>query len=492
MATTSTAKVPKTNGKPKKEPAVHSPVPFFRSVSENFDKAVAVMNLPKGLTNQIRVCNSVYFFQFPVRINGDLQVVEAWRVEHSHHKLPTKGGIRYSELVDQDEVMALAALMTYKCAIVHVPFGGAKGGIRINPRNYTEDQLERITRRYTAELLKKNFIGPAVDVPAPDYGTGEREMAWIADTYMAFTGGQDINALGCVTGKPIAQGGVRGRREATGRGVFFGLREATSHASEMKKLKMTTGLEGKTVIVQGFGNVGYHAAKFIQEGGGIITGIIEYDGAVYNPNGIDVEELLQHWRATGSITKYPKAKTIKEGNSVLEYECDILVPSALENQIHAQNAPNIKAKIIAEGANGPITSHAEAILLKKGIFILPDMYLNAGGVTVSYFEWLKNISHVRFGRMGKRFDEGVNNRLVSSIEELVGKRFTETERIMMTRGAGEEDLVNSGLEDTMIFAYNEIMEYWRANKKVKDMRTAAFVSSIDKVATSYMQLGLFP
>lgn len=492
MATTSAAKLPKTNGKAKKEQAVHVPVPFFKSVSENFDKAVAVMNLPKGLTNQIRVCNSVYFFQFPVRINGDLQVVEAWRVEHSHHKLPTKGGIRYSELVDQDEVMALAALMTYKCAIVHVPFGGAKGGIRINPRNYTEEQLERITRRYTSELLKKNFIGPAVDVPAPDYGTGEREMAWIADTYMAFTGGQDINALGCVTGKPIAQGGVRGRKEATGRGLYFGLREATNQVSEMKKLKMTPGLEGKTVIVQGFGNVGYHAAKFIQEGGGIITGIIEYDGAVYNPNGIDVEALFKHWRETGSITKYPKAKTIKEGNSVLEYECDILVPAALENQLHAQNAPNIKAKIIAEGANGPITSNAENILLKKGIFILPDMYLNAGGVTVSYFEWLKNISHVRFGRMGKRFDEGVSSRLVSSIEDLVGKRFTETERSILTRGAGEEDLVNSGLEDTMMFAYHEIMDYWRANKKIKDMRTAAFVSSIDKVATSYMQLGLFP
>ncbi len=492
MATTSAAKAPKANGKANKGQAAHTPIPFFKSVNENFDKAVAVMNLPKGLVNQIRVCNSVYFFQFPVRIDGEIQVIEAWRVEHSHHKLPTKGGIRYSELVDQDEVMALAALMTYKCAIVHVPFGGAKGGIKINPRNYTEDQLERITRRYTSELLKKNFIGPAVDVPAPDYGTGEREMAWMADTYMAFTGGQDINGLGCVTGKPVAQGGVRGRREATGRGLYFGLREFVSHADEMKKLKLTTGLNDKTVIVQGFGNVGYHAAKFIQEGGGTITAVIEWDGAVYNPQGIDVEDLARHFRETGSITKYPKAKTIKEGNSVLEYECDILVPAALENQIHSQNAPNIKAKIIAEGANGPITSNGEKVLLQNGAVILPDMFLNAGGVTVSYFEWLKNISHVRFGRMGKRFDEGVNNRLVSSIEELVGKSFTETERTMLTRGAGEEDLVNSGLEDTMIFAYHEIMNYWRANKKIKDMRTAAFVSAIDKVATSYMQLGLFP
>lgn len=467
-------------------------VPFFRSVVNYFDKAASVLNYPKGLTEQIKACNSVYYFQFPTRReNGEIEVIEGWRVEHSHHKLPTKGGIRYSELVDQDEVMALAALMTYKCAVVHVPFGGAKGGIKINPKNYTPAELERITRRYTMQLIQKNFIGPSVDVPAPDYGTGEREMAWIADTYQTVNM-NDINALACVTGKPVTQGGVRGRREATGLGAYYGIREACNDVKDMKRLGLSTGLSDKTVIVQGFGNVGYNAAKYLQEGGATVIGIIEWDGAVYNPKGIDVEKLNDWRNETGSITKYPDAKTIKNGNSVLEYACDILVPSALENQITVNNAPNIKAKIIGEGANGPITSAAEEILLKKGILVIPDMYLNAGGVTVSYFEWLKNISHVRFGRMGKRFDENVNNRFIETIERMTGKDMTAAEKMLLSRGAEERDLVVSGLEDTMIFAYNEIKDIAAKNPKIKDLRTAAFVSSIDKVATSYLQLGLFP
>jgi glutamate dehydrogenase (NAD(P)+) len=470
----------------------HSVEPFFKSVEQNFDKAAYALDLPKGLAEQIKTCNSVYHFNFPVRIRGGIEVIQAWRVEHSHHKLPTKGGIRYSELVDQDEVMALAALMTYKCAIVHVPFGGAKGGIKINPRNYSDEELERITRRYTSELIHKNFIGPAVDVPAPDYGTGEREMAWIADTYLAFHGSQDINALGCVTGKPISQGGVRGRKEATGRGVYFGLRQAASDKDHMKRLKLTPGLEGKTVIVQGFGNVGFHAAKFLYQAGATITGIIEWDGAVVNPKGLNVLELDEYRKEHKTITGYPKGKTIKDPASVLEYECDILVPSALESQITSRNAHRIQAKIIAEGANGPVTADAEEVLLKKGILIIPDMYLNAGGVTVSYFEWLKNISHVRFGRMDKRFEENSASRMVSAVEELVGRKFSSAERDVITRGAGEEDLVNSGLEDTMMSSYEEIKEYWRTNNRIKDLRTAAFVSAIDKVATTYKQLGLFP
>ncbi|MCU0425572.1 MAG: Glu/Leu/Phe/Val dehydrogenase [Candidatus Kapabacteria bacterium] len=468
------------------------PLPFFKSVAQNFDKAAKALGMPRGLAEQIKACNSVYYFNFPVRIKGEIRVIEAWRCEHSHHKLPTKGGIRYSEMVDQDEVMALAALMTYKCAIVHVPFGGAKGGIKINPREFSEEELERITRRYTAELIHKNFIGPAVDVPAPDYGTGEREMAWIADTYLSFHGSTDINALGCVTGKPIAQGGVRGRREATGRGVMFGLRQAVSDKNDMKRLKMTTGLEGKTVIVQGFGNVGYYAAKFLQEQGATIVGVIEWDGAVYNPKGINVEDLDKHRIETKSVTNFPKAKTIKNSREVLEYDCDILVPAALESQITSENAPRIKAKIIAEGANGPVTADAEEILLKKGILIIPDMYLNAGGVTVSYFEWLKNISHVRFGRMEKRFEENTQRRMVDAVEALVGRNFSASERKLLIRGAGEEDLVNSGLEDTMINAYEEIKKYSASHPQIKDLRTAAFASAIDKVSMTYKQLGLFP
>jgi len=467
--------------------------PFFESVNRNFAKAAALLDYPRGLLEQIRVCNKVYYVQFPVRIRGEIQVIQGWRAEHSHHRLPCKGGIRYSETVDQDEIMALAALMTYKCAIVNVPFGGAKGGIKINPRNYTEEELERITRRYTVELIQKNFIGPSLDVPAPDFGTGPREMAWIADTYMAFRP-DDINALACVTGKPVEQGGVRGRTEATGLGVYFGIREALSMPELVRPLGLEPGLEGKRVIVQGFGNVGYHAAKFLQEGGALITGVIEWDGAVFNPDGIDVEELAQHRRETGSILYYPKAKTIplEERDSVLEYPCDILLPAALESQIHRYNAPRIKAKIIAEAANGPTTATAEEILLQRGILILPDIFLNAGGVVVSYFEWLKNIAHVRLGRLEKRFEERTNQRLVDMVERLTGKSLTPTERQLLQRGPDELDLVRSGLEDTMITAFHEIWQIYKTRKGVQDLRTAAFICAIDKIATAYFQLGIFP
>ena len=482
-----------SKAKPSKAPTAlfHGNSPFLDSVNAYFDKAANTLDLPKGLLDQIRVCNSVYYMQFPVRIKGGIQVVQAWRAEHSHHKLPTKGGIRYALSVDQEEVQALAALMTYKCAVVDVPFGGAKGGIRIDPKHYTAEELERITRRYTVELIKKNFIGPSVDVPAPDYGTGPREMAWIADTYQAFAK-DEINSLACVTGKPVGQGGVRGRTAATGRGLYFAVREAVNDARLMKKMKMITGLSDKRVIVQGFGNVGYHAAKFLSEAGASVIGIIEWDGAVVNPKGIDIEALNTHRLKKGSITGFAGGKTIKDGKGVLEYDCEILVPAALESQITKSNASRIKAKIIAEGANGPITSEAEPILLKKGILIMPDMFVNAGGVVVSYFEWLKNISHVRFGRMDKRFEEGTNTRMVETVERLTGKSLTVVERNMVARGADEEDLVNSGLEDTMISSYHTVIEQYFGNPKVKDMRTAAFVSSIEKIAQSYLSLGIFP
>jgi glutamate dehydrogenase (NAD(P)+) len=392
----------------------HGSQPFLESVNYYFDKAVRHLDHPAGLINQIRVCNAVYQINFPVRVGNDIKVISAYRAEHSHHKLPCKGGIRYAETVDQDEVEALAALMTYKCAVVDVPFGGGKGGIRINPKSYTVDELERITRRYTVELIKKNFIGPQVDVPAPDYGSGAREMAWIADTFQTIEK-ENINALACTTGKPVGQGGVRGRTAATGRGLFFAVREAVNDVQLMKRLKMTTGLADKTVIVQGFGNVGYHAAKFLAEGGATVIGVIEYDGAVVNPKGIDIEALDKHRNETGSIVHFHGAKTIKDGFSVLEMACDILVPAALESQIFHANANQVKAKMIIEGANGPVTFHAEEILLKKGIFIMPDMYVNAGGVIVSYFEWLKNISHVRFGRMDRKFEEGSNTRLIDTV-----------------------------------------------------------------------------
>lgn len=465
---------------------------FFQDVISYFDRAAKYTNYPKGLLDQIKFCNSVYRLKFPLRRDdGSIEVIVAYRVQHSHHKTPTKGGIRYSTAVTQDEVMALAALMTYKCAVVDVPFGGAKGGVKVDPRNYSAVELEHLTRRYTSELIKKNFIGPGLDVPAPDYGTGEREMAWIVDTYTAFNPGQ-IDAAGCVTGKPISQGGIRGRREATGRGVFYGLKEAFSIKEDMDKLGMTTGLEGKTVVVQGLGNVGFHAAKFIQEAGALITCIAEYEGAIYDAKGLDVEDVFKHRKETGSILNYKNAKNISPTESALELECDILIPAALENQIHSNNAANIKAKVIAEAANGPVTPEAEKILTEKGIIIIPDLYINAGGVTVSYFEWLKNLSHIRFGRMGKRYDELVNQNFVEAIENATGKKLDEKYKKVILHGADEADLVNSGLEETMIQAYHEIRNNWKKNKEIPDLRTAAFVTAIDKIATSYMALGIFP
>jgi len=466
------------------------PASFFDNVNINFDKAAAYTNHPQGLLDQVKICNSVYQFQFPIQVEDGYEVISAWRVEHSHHKLPTKGGIRYSEDVNEDEVKALAALMTYKCAIVDVPFGGAKGGIKIDPKKYSVHQLQKITRRYTAELVKKNFIGPGIDVPAPDYGTGEREMAWIVDTYMAFNSGS-IDGQACVTGKPITQGGIRGRREATGRGVFFGIREACANTEDMKALGLKPGLEGKRVIVQGLGNVGYHAAKFLQEGGCLIVGLAEYEGAIYNPKGLDVEAVVKHRKETRSVLNFPGATNMASTVEALELDCDILVPAALESVITKENAPRIKAKIIGEGANGPTTAEAGEILNRKGTMVIPDMYLNAGGVTVSYFEWLKNLQHVRMGRMAKRFTETSFDQLIATFEQKTGKMFLEDERKKLTHGPDEIDLVNSGLEDTMIVAYNEIRERKMA-VGCDDLRTAAFVSSIDKIAHSYIELGIFP
>jgi glutamate dehydrogenase (NAD(P)+) len=387
--------------------------------------------------------------------------------------------------------MARAALMTYKCAIVDVPFGGAKGGISIDPKKYSAYDLEKITRRYTSELIKKKFIGPGEDVPAPDYGTGEREMAWILDTYIAMHPGE-IDSLACVTGKPVSQGGVRGRREATGLGVFFGIREVCNNEDVMSKLGLSLGIEGKKVIVQGLGNVGYHAAKFFQENGALVVGLAEYEGSIYNETGLDVEAVFQHRKSSGSILNFPGATNFNKNTDALEAPCDILIPAALENVINGDNASRIQAKIIGEAANGPLTPAADEILIKKGVLVVPDMYLNAGGVTVSYFEWVKNLSHVRYGRVEKRFMENQNANLVSHIEEMTGKKVTEIQKDLLVHGPDEIDLVRSGLEDTMIKATNEILECWKQNPEIKDMRTAAFVVAINKVGTSYSELGIFP
>ncbi len=456
-----------------------------------FDQAAQFTGQSADLLRQIKICNSMYHFRFPVRTSRGYEVVDGWRAEHSHHKMPTKGGIRYSEEANAEEVTALAALMTYKCAVVDVPFGGAKGAIRIDPKKYSIGELEQITRRYTHELVKKNFIGPGIDVPAPDYGTGPREMAWIADTYAAFHPGE-LDSLGCVTGKSVAQGGIRGRTEATGRGVFFAIREACSDAEAMNSVGLSLGIAGKRVIVQGLGNVGYHAALFCQEGGAILVGISEFEGAIYNAAGIDLASLMAHRKETGSILGFAGATDLPNREAGLEADCDILIPAALENQISAENAPRIKAKILAEGANGPTTANAEKILLEKGVLIIPDIYANAGGVTVSYFEWLKDLSHVSFGRIAKRFVQSSYGAMADVVEETTGRKLTPQQRNTIVRGADEIDLVNSGLEEIMSNAYQEINEIRKRDPRIPGMRSAAFVSAINKIAVSYAELGIWP
>src|SRR2546426_1186473 len=380
---------------------------FFETVNVYFEKAAALTEYPRGLLDLIKAPNAIYSVQFPVRTARGYEVFQGWRIEHSHHRVPVKGGVRYAPTVDEDEVTALAALMTYKCAIVDVPFGGAKGGVKIDTKQYSAEDLEKITRRYTSELIKKNFMGPGVDV-------------------------------------------------------------------------------------QGLGNVGYHTACFCQEAGCVIIALAERDGAIHRPEGLDVEAVVKHQKATGSILNFPGAKNLTPTQRALELECDILIPAALENQLTAENAPRIRTKILAEAANGPTTAEAEKILLDRGVYVIPDVYLNAGGVTVSYFEWIKNLSHVRFGRVGKRVEEAAHNRMVSAIEKATGRLFSDEERRRIAHGPSEIDLVNSGLEETMIDAYQQIRELSRRDSRITDLRTAAFLSALNKVATSYLELGIFP
>ncbi len=461
-------------------------------VNSQFDAAAEFCKVPKGLLQQIKICNNVLYVQFPVKFGKRYEIFEGWRAEHSHHRKPLKGGIRYSRMVSQDEVMALAALMTYKCAIVNVPFGGSKGGLRLRARNYKPEQLERITRRFTVELASKRFMGPGVNVPAPDYGTGSREMAWMADTYDVLNPG-GLNNMACVTGKPLSQGGIQGRTEATGRGVVYALRAVFDRGEQAKAVGLAGSLAGKAVSIQGFGNVGFHTANILhQEDGARIVAIGEWDCTLYNADGIDIPALAKHRKRTGSIKNFKGCKTLPNPSDCLQVPCDILVPAALENQITLKNARNIKAKIIAEAANGPTTPGAEAILHGRGKVVLPDIFMNAGGVTVSYFEWTKNISHIRYGRMQKRVDESLRTSILNATEELVDSKFPDKVRRKLQLAVDERELVNSGLEETMIAAYNEIFEIYCRKKKVNSLRTAAYISAITKVATSYEELGVFP
>ena len=465
---------------------------FWADVSRYFDEASALGTYSPGLLEQVKRCNSLYRFDFPVRRpDGSIDVVRAWRAEHSHHRLPVKGGIRYSPHVDEDEVMALAALMSYKCAIVDVPYGGAKGGIQVDTSKYDLEQIERITRRYAHELIKKEFIGPAVDVPAPDLGTGAREMAWIADTYRAMRPDQ-IDALGCVTGKPVSEGGIHGRVEATGRGVFLALREALTTREDLPTLGLSYGLDGKRIAVQGFGNVAYWATKYCREAGAILVGAADSSGTVFNASGLDADALVEHRRTHRGVVTYPEGETWPDSRAVFELDCDILIPAAVECQLTEDNAPRVKARVIVEGSNGPTTPEANAILRERGVLIIPDVYANAGGVIVSYFEWLKNLSHVRFGLLERRYQASANHRLLHAIETATGKEIDNQERDQIVQPLDELTIVNSGLEETMIGAYRRIRDTMHRVDGVKDLRTAAFHLAIERITDSYRQLGVFP
>ena len=464
---------------------------FRENVNLVFEIAAATLEISDGLAYVLKGAYNVYQVRFPVKIDGRIESFIGWRAVHSEHKLPTKGGIRFSPRVTQDEVEALAALMSYKCALVDVPFGGSKGGLVVDPKKYDDDVMESITRRFAFELIKKDYINPATSVPAPDMGTGPREMAWIADTYMQHCS-EDINGLGCVTGKPLSLGGIPGRTEATGRGVVYGIREFFRHAEDKKKAHLEGTLEGKTVIIQGLGNVGYHTAKILEaEDGAKIIGIIEHDGALMDLNGLNVETVNTYNKEHGGVKGYPDAQYFENGDAILEEECDLLVPAAMEGAIHMENATRIKAKLIAEAANGPVTFGADAILKQKGVVMIPDIYLNAGGVIVSYFEWIKNLSHIRFGRLTRRHEVSQNDLLLKALATNGHKIPTELAEKLLN-GPNELDLVRHGLDDTMRDAFQQIRDRYWSHDNIESYRIAAMAIGIEKIVISYHDRGVYP
>jgi glutamate dehydrogenase (NAD(P)+) len=461
---------------------------FLQSVESTFDQAANLLGISSDLAAKIKIANSTYVVRFGVRLRGGVETFTGYRSVHSEHFEPVKGGIRYAPYANQDEVEALAALMTYKCALMEIPFGGAKGALAIDPRAWETQELERITRRFTQELAKRGLISPSQNVPAPDMGTGESEMAWMADEYKRLNP-TDLNAWACVTGKPLGKGGIAGRTEATGRGVQYTLQEFFRHERDVTKTGLTPGLSGKQVIVQGFGNVGYHAALFLSQHDGCrITHVLEREGAIVDPDGIDIAALHEHMIETGDIQDYPGFT--QSGPEMLEAEADILIPAAMEGVINQENAPRIRTPLIIEAANGPITAAGNAVLRERGIVIIPDFCANAGGVTVSYFEWIKNLTHIRFGRIQRRQLDNQFEALIAGVESITGKSFPADQRRELLGGATEINLVRSGLEDTMRGAYSAISTTWNETDNVPDLRTAAMMIAVDRVAQSYISIGI--
>ena len=461
---------------------------FRQSVDLMFNRAASFTDISPKMIEKIRVCNATYTVRFGVKLRGEIHTFTGYRAVHSEHREPVKGGIRYSLDVNQDEVEALAALMTFKTALVEVPFGGSKGGLCINPKDWNEEELERITRRFTFELSRRDLIHPSLNVPAPDMGTGEREMAWMMDEYRRLHN-DNIDAIACVTGKPVHLGGIEGRVEATGRGVQYALQEFFRHPDDKKKAKLRGELDGKKVVIQGLGNVGYHAAKFLSEedGAKIIT-VIERGGVIRNAKGIDIEKLSQHMKSGEALKDFSGGEWSEDENALQE-KCDILIPAAMEGVINVENAHNIKAKLVIEAANGPVTAKADKILRDKGVFIIPDLYANAGGVTVSYFEWVKNIGHIRFGRLQRRNQEAKQRLLIDALQGN-DLKFSKNFKQEYIDGAGELDLVRAGLDDTMREAYKNIKNALEEKPELEDFRTAAFYAVIEDIALHYRSIGL--
>lgn len=466
------------------------PYSFTSDVARYVQQAARHASLPVGILDQVQACSAVYHLRFPVKEDGDVRVVEAFRAEHSHHRLPTKGGIRYSVDVSQDEIVALAALMTYKCAVVNVPFGGAKGGVRIDPKRESADFLERMTRRYASELIRKRFIGPDVDVPAPDLGTGEREMGWICDTYKTY-GPDTLNALASVTGKPVSMHGIPGRTEATGLGVAIAAEQFLAVPEDVKALGLDPGLAGKRVVVHGLGKVGRHAARAVSERGAVVVGVSVSDGAIYSRDGLDVEAVLAHRQETGSLLGYRGATDLPAPAAVLEQDCDILIPAALEHAITRDNASRIQAPLIAEGANGPVDFEADAALRGAGKVLIPDIYANAGGVVVSYFEWVKNLSHISFERMTRRYQQMANDRLLGVLKNLTDRTPSVDEVQLLCQSPDEIDFVHTALENTLATSYEKLRAQWK-QRGLPDLRTSAYLIALESVGRAYTDAGVFP
>ncbi len=462
---------------------------FLENVEMMVKDTIDRIKIDPDISKILKTCRSVIQLKFPVKIKGEIKIFHGWRAVHSNHRLPVKGGLRYSTDVNQEEIEALASLMTFKCALVDVPFGGAKGGLLIDPKKYDEESLERITKKLARELIRRGYLSPARDVPAPDVGTSQREMGWILDAYKS-SRPDDINHVACVTGKSVNHGGIKGRLEATGRGVCEALKEFFRHTDEVSKAKMDSpDLNDQKIIIQGLGNVGLHSAKSLFATGAKIIGIAEKDGAIFNKEGINIIELEEYKQDKNTILGFPNTKKINTSSDLLTYDCDILIPAALENVITLKNVDSIKAKIICEAANGPVSYRADRKLKDRGTVIIPDIYANAGGVTVSYFEWIRNISHIRMGRLHKRYEEDRGEVILKALEQISPNKLSQDITNKLVHGANEEDIIASGLEDTMRVSFQEMLEI-KSAYNLDDYRMAAYAIALKKIEKSYLELGI--